>query len=257
MTPYIAAQENSGLFLISPMIGRIDSDIQYNVPGTSSRKTLNDSGPIYALMMMYTRPQFTIGNMGHYSNLDKSTENGYMFYGLYYFRYDANIRPMIGFYADYINVLTKATSSDVPPLQSLNVNTSIWAFHPIAGVSLKLGTQKIAPFIGYFNEQIENSLSSEGMRIAGQVRNGFTADSSVDIDYMTAGIKAELNLMHFIRCDTKIYARLRSGEKALFTSRNRIDFLVSKNSGISIKYDYFDDKYEKNSFLLIGPVFVF
>lgn len=253
----VYAIENSGKFIISPMGGMINSDIKYTVPGVNGMKTLSDSGPIYALMMMYTCPQFTLGNMGHYSKLDKSTENGYMFYGLYYFRKDADIRPMLGFYADYISVLTKATSADVAPLVSMNVNTSVWALHPIAGVSFKLGTQKITPFIGYFNEQVDTSLASEGMLIAGQKRNGFSANSSTILDYMTAGVKAELNFMHFIRFDTKIYARLKNGEDALFTSRNRLDLLISKNTGISIKYDYFDDKYEKNSFLLIGPVFVF
>lgn len=252
-----SAGDKSGIFLVSPMFGNIKSDIKYTSPGTGGTNTLSDSGPISALMMMYTCPEYTLGSMFHFSKLNNSTENGYMFYGLYYFNKEADIRPMLGFYADYINVFTKMPAKDIAPLLSLNVNTSIWAFHPIAGVQFKVYKQKITPFIGYFNEQVETSMTSEGMLIAGQIRNGFSANSSVSIDYMTVGVKAEFKITHFIRFDTKVYARLKNGESPLFTTRNRLDFLLSRQLGISVKYDYFNDKYETNSFLLIGPVFVF
>lgn len=246
-----------GIFLVSPSAGRIESDIQFTSPGGQGMRTLSDSGPLYALMMMYTSPQFTLGSMGHYSRLDKSTENGYMFYGLYSFMKDSNIQPVAGFYADYIHVLTRAKEEDVAPLSSMDVDTSIWALHAIAGLKFKRGEQKITPFLGYFNEQVDTALSSEGMRIAGQKKNGFSTDASDTIDYMSAGIKAELKFFQFIRFDTKFYWRFKEGEDPLFTSRNRLDIFLSKSSGVSLKYDYFDDRYEKNSFLFIGPVFVF
>lgn len=252
-----SARDDNGIFLFSPMMGRINSDIQYTSPGPAGMHTLSDAGPIYALMMMYTCPQYTLGSMGHFSKLDNSIENGYMFYGLYYFGTETNIRPMMGLYADYINVFTRTPAADIAPLLSLNVNTSIWAFHPVVGLSFKVGKQNIAPFVGYFNEQVETSLASEGMFVAGQKRNGFTADSSAVMDYMTVGVKAEFKVMHFIRFDTKVYARMKNGESPLFTARNRLDFLLSRQAGLSIKYDYFDDTYEKNTFLLAGPVFVF
>lgn len=252
----VLAGEKSGIFLVSPMFGQINSDIQYP-SGTGGTNTLSDSGPISALMMMYTCPDYTLGGMFHFSKLNNSDENGYMFYGLYYFGKESGIRPMIGFYADYINVFTKMPHENIAPLLSLNVNTSIWAFHPIAGVQFHIGKQKITPFIGYLNEQVETSMTSEGMLIGGETVNGFSSNSSISIDYMTAGVKVEFKITHFIRFDTKVYARFRNGENPLFTSRSRLDFLLSKQLGISVKYDCFNDKYETNSFLLIGPVFVF
>jgi hypothetical protein len=143
------------------------------------------------------------------------------------------------------------------PLISLNVDTSIWALHPIAGVSFKRGTSRVTPFLGYFNEQVDTSLTSEGMRIAGQTRNGFSAAPSVVLDYMSAGVKAEFSFLHFFRFDTKVYWRFKNGEEALLTTRNRLDIFLSPRAGIALKYDYFDDKFEKNSFIFIGPVFAF
>ncbi len=257
---YVFAQEQEGrdrsFFLISPMGGYTISDINYDSPPGSAH-TLSDSGPLYAMNMLYLTPDFTVGSMGHYSKLDKSTENGYLFYGIYYFNRGQTVRPAVGFYADYINVFTHVTGSDVSPLASLNVNTSVWGLHPIAGVAFALGEQRIMPFLGYFNERVDTSVASEGMPIAGRNRNGFSADSTVVLDYMSVGIKAELEFLHFIRFDTKFYTRFKNGDEAQFTARNRLDFMLSRAIGISVKYDYFGDKYEKNSFTMAGPVFLF
>ncbi|NQT29108.1 MAG: hypothetical protein HQ596_00905, partial [Candidatus Saganbacteria bacterium] len=158
-----AAEQDQAIFLVAPFVGGLSSDIQYSSPGGSGMNTLSDVGSLYGLNMMYARPNFSIGTMGHFSKLNYSTENGYLFYLTYYFRQDDPVQPMLGFYADYIHIFTHEDSVAVAPLNSLNVDTSIWAFHPIVGLSFKRGRQRITPFVGYFNEQVTTSLASEGM----------------------------------------------------------------------------------------------
>lgn len=245
-----------GRFLLAPMAGVISSDIQYSVPGASERKSLSDSGGLYALNMLYAREDRAFGSMGHYSKLDFSTESGYLFYANWFCRPAAGVEPMFGFYADYIHVFTKAPAADISPLLSMQVDTSIWALHPVAGARFSVGQVRLTPFVGYFNEQVDTAITSEGMRIGGAVRNGFSASSSVVIDYMSVGARIELTLLHCIRIDSKSYARFTTGEQARFTTRNRIDFLLNTRAGISLKFDYFDDKYEKNTFAFIGPIII-
>lgn len=254
---WCADTPGAGVFLIAPMAGTISSDIQYTVPGSADRRSLNDSGGLYALNMMYARPSCVLGSMGHYSKLDHSTESGYLFYANWFFRNSNTAQPMLGFYADYIHVLTKAPAADIVPLLSMQVDTSIWALHPVVGVRFDLGSVRLTPFAGYFNEQVDTAITSEGMRVAGTVRNGFSAAPSVVIDYMSLGARIELTLRHFIKLDSKFYTRFAAGEQARFTARNRLDFFLTPRAGLSLKFDYFDDKYEKNTFAFVGPVFMF
>ncbi len=251
------ALENNGMFLVSPMAGTINCDVKFNTPGTGSASSINDSGPLEAISMIYACPRFTLGSMAHFSTLNKSTENGYLFYGLYNFLNGSNIYPTVGFYSDYISVYTKATSDDVAPLNSMNIDSSIWGLHAIAGMTFKVNGQKVMPFIGYFNEEVGTSFASEGMIIGGQTQYGFAGDASAVLNYMTAGIKADLMVCRCVRLDAKIYDRFSRGEQGLFTARTRLDLLLSKQAGISVKYDYFDDVYEKDTFAMIGPFFVF
>jgi hypothetical protein len=95
------------------------------------------------------------------------------------------------------------------------------------------------------------------MPVAGQTRNGFRKKASADLDYASLGVKVDLTLWHFIRLDSKVYARSRSHEKTRWTSRNRVDLFLSRKIGISVKYDRFQDKYEGTTLLYAGPAFVF
>lgn len=252
-----AAEQGKEIFLVSPLVGGLSSDIQYPSPGGSGMNTLSDVGSLNGLHMMYARQNFSIGSMGHFSKLNKSTENGYLFYLTYYFRQDEPVQPMLGFYADYIHVFTREDSDAIAPLNSLDVDTSIWAFHTIVGLSIIRGSQRITPFIGYFNEQVATSIASEGMSSGGQTINGFSSDSSVMLNYLSAGVNLDFTFTHFIRLATKFYWRYKNDAQPLLTARNRLDFFLSPQVGISLKYDYFDDKYEKNIFASIGPTFIF
>ncbi|MCU0641235.1 MAG: hypothetical protein MUC35_04005 [Candidatus Margulisbacteria bacterium] len=242
-----AAEGGKTLFLLSPLVGSSSTDLQI----------LHETGTLYGLNMLYAGPNFTIGSLGHYSRFKSSTENGYLFYLAYYFREDQPVQPLLSFSADYIGILTKLDGAAAAPFNSLNVDTSIWAFHPLAGISFKLGEQRIAPFIGYFKEQVTTSLASEGTNNGGQTSNGFSAANSVELDYLSAGAKLDLIFAQPIRFNTKFYWRHRSGEQPLFAARNQLDILFSHQAGITLKYDYFEDKYEKNTLALIGPTFIF
>ncbi len=252
-----AAEQGKAIFLLSPFVGSLSSDIQYPSPGGSGVNTLSEVGSLYGLHMMYARPSLSIGSMGHFSKLNYSTESGYLFYLTYYFRQDEPVQPMLGFSADYIHIFTREDSVAAAPLKSLNVDTSIWAFHPIVGLSFKGGSYRITPFVGYFNEQVATSLASEGMSSGGQTINGFSAASSVTLCYVSAGANLDFTFAHFIRLKTKFYWRYRGGDQPLLTARNQLDFFLTPQAGISLKYDYFDDKYEKNIFATIGPTFIF
>jgi len=124
-------------------------------------------------------------------------------------------------------------------------------------MTFKASGQKITPFLGYFNEEVVTSFASQGMTMGGRAQNGFTGDGNAVLNYMTAGVKVDLAFCRFIKLDAKVYDRFSCGKQGLFTARTRLDFLLSKQSGISVKYDYFDDVYEKDTFAMIGPFFAF
>ncbi|MDD5593993.1 MAG: hypothetical protein PHG97_04590, partial [Candidatus Margulisbacteria bacterium] len=200
---------------------------------------------------------FSIGSIGHYSKLNFSTENGYLFYLTYYFQQNKVIQPMLGFSSEYIHIFTAEDAAMAAPLNSLDVDSSVWAFHPTLGLAFKLGEQSITPFVGYFSEQVETTVVSEGMIVGGKMQNGFSAKSSATLNYVSAGSVLDFVFHHFIRFNTKFYWRFKDGDQTRFAARNRLDLFISQNAGISLKYDYFDDKYEKNAFASIGPTFIF
>jgi len=243
------------VFLFLPMTGWIRNEVEFSIPGNCTKESLKDDGQLHGIYMMCATPKFVLGSLGHYSKLDKTYENGYLFFTYYYFRQEKEIQPMIGFAVDYIHFYTQLTTEDVSPLTSLDVDTSIWAFHPTIGVSYKNGNFRISPFVGYFNEQVNTVVSSPGMKMAGQNRYGFKRESSVSLDYISAGSKFEITLYHLVKLDTKFYFRFKQNEPALYTLRNRVDFYLSKELGFSTKIDYFQDKYETNFFLFFGPSF--
>jgi len=250
------ADKNS-VFLFLPMTGWIENNIEFTIPSSSTKQSLKDDGQLYAIYMIYANPKFIIGSLGHYSRLDKSYENGYLFFANYYFCQKKEIQPMIGFAVDYIHFYTQLTIKDVLPLSSLDVDTSIWAFHPTVGISYKKANFRISPFIGYFNEQVNTVASSPGMEIAGENRYGFNSGSSVSLDYISLGSKFELTFYHVVKLDTKFYFRFKQNEETIYTLRNCIDFYFSRKLGLSTKIDYLQDKYETNFFIFLGPSFIF
>jgi len=252
-----AAEPGKAMFIVSPLFGSLSSDIYYQSPGGGGINTLSDVGNLYGLNMVYVGPDFNIGSTGHYSKLKYSTESGYLFYGNYYFRQNEPIQPMLGFSADYIHVFTREDSISAAPLASLNVDTSIWALHPIAGLSFKNGDLRVTPFVGYFNEQVATSLASEGINVGGRTSNGFSSSSYVNLNYLSFGADLGFSFARFVKIKTKIYRRYGEGSPALLTTRSQLDYFLSKQSAITLKYDYFEDKYEKNIFTSVGMSFVF
>lgn len=249
--------DKNSAFIFLPMTGWIRNEVEFSIPDNSTKQTLKDDGQLHGIYMLYANPKLVLGSLGHYSKLNKSYENGYLFFTRYYFRQEKQIQPMIGFAIEYIHFYTQLTIEDVSPLTSLDVDSSIWAFHPTAGISYKNANFRISPFAGYFNEQVNTVVSSPGMKIAGQNQYGFKSETSVSLDYVSLGSKIEVYLHHFIKLDTKFYFRFRQNEKPLYTLRNRVDFYFAKMLGISAKIDYFQDKYETNLFVFIGPSLAF
>jgi hypothetical protein len=94
------------------------------------------------------------------------------------------------------------------------------------------------------------------MNIGGRTSNGFSAAISTPLNYISAGAALDFTFAHFVKTKIKFYWRFGEGDQARLTARNQLDFLLSRQAAISLKYDYFDDKYEKNIFSSIGVVFV-
>ena len=95
------------------------------------------------------------------------------------------------------------------------------------------------------------------MLVAGVNKYGFKSTSYVSLNYFSLGSGFDLVLYHFLRLSSSVYFRFGQNEPALFTARNRIDVFLSREFGLSCKIDYFQDKYETNSFITVGPVLVF
>lgn len=253
--------KRNSVVIFLPMAGWIKNKVEFTSGGT--KQTISDKGKLYGLDLLYANPKFVIGSLGHYSVLDKTNEIGYLFFTNYYFRQEKQIQPMIGLSVEYINLYTQLSGNDLPPLVSLDVNTRIWAPNPIIGLSYKNyflnknADFRISPFVGYFNEQVNTTVSSPGMVIGGQNRFGFKGHSTVNLDYVSVGSKIELTLYHFIKLDSKFYYRFKKDDKTLYTVRNRLDFYLSRRFGFSTKFDYFKDKFETNKFIFFGPAYVF
>ena len=93
------------------------------------------------------------------------------------------------------------------------------------------------------------------MKNGGQTINGFSATSFAAL-VMSLGAAMDLTFARFVRFGQNPTGALEGGDQARLTARNQLDFLLSRQAAISLKYDYFDDKYEKNIFTSIGAVFV-
>ncbi len=253
---FSAETENKGLFLFSPLAGRLASQVTFTVPNASAQQ-LNDTGGLYGMSLLYAEKNFTLGSSADYSRLDKSYENNYLFFTRFYTGKAGELQPSAGLSVENIHIYTQMAAADAAPLSSLDVDSSIWAFHLTAGLSYKEGAFRISPFAGYFNEQVGTVVSSPGMIVSGVNKYGFKGVYSDSLNYATAGTRLEASISHFLRVDSTVYFRFGDIGPALITSRNRIDFLLSREFGLSCKIDYFQDKYETNSFVSFGPVFVF
>jgi hypothetical protein len=253
-----AAEEKvpfASLFIVTPMAGVVENEAQYS--SGSRQMKLKENGPVQGINLLYARQNIVIGNLIHTSKTSSSNENGFLFFSQYYFNSDKAAQPMVGAYAEYITVYSQVSGPDSYPFSSLDVNTSVLALHPVAGMSFVGKAYRITPFTGYFNEQVESSVSSPGMRIAGQTRNGMKASGNDVLDYATLGSRFEFTMFHFVRFDTKFYYRFNRSDAPLLTTRNRVDIFLTKNLGLSFKYDYFQDKIESTTFTFLGPTFIF
>jgi hypothetical protein len=246
------AAEKSSIFVVTPLAGWIESDVSFPVsPGMQG--TIKDNGPVQGLNMIFVNDSCAIGSLFHISSLGKSRESGYLFYTNYYFMKENTLQPMAGFYLEHISVNTALNSSDVPPFDSMNVNSDIIALNPVIGLSYHEKNFRLTPFIGYFNEQVDTAMTTPGMRIGPGLRNGFSAEASEALDYAQAGLKFEGGLAHFMRFDIKAYYRFAQGSQPLFTTRNRLDCFLTKTVGFCVKVDYFQDTVENNYFIFLGP----
>lgn len=248
---------NKAVFAFSPMVGVIESEVQFHMPASGMTKSLKENGGLQGINLVYAAPGLAIGSLMHNSHLSSSREDGYLLYGNYYFRSTEKIQPMAGFYGEYVGIVTQMSGRDAAPLNAVNVTNTVTTLHPVVGLSYVGSNYRVTPFAGYFNEQVETTVSSPGMTIAGQVRNGFSADSPTVLDYATLGSKFEVTMFRFVRLDTKFYYRMKQGSSPLFTTRNRIDVFLTKAVGVSMKLDYFQDAFENNMFAFIGPTFIF
>lgn len=254
---HVAVQAaQSSMFIVSPMAGVMGSEVSFSA-GAMGQKTVKENGMLQGLNIVYTDRQLTVGNLIHTSKTDSSNENGYLLYTQYYFRSDKSVQPMVGFYAERISIYSQLSGQASSPFSSLDVNTSVLSLQPVAGLSFVGAGYRVTPFAGYFNEQVETTFSSPGMRIGGQNRNGIKSEGNSVLDYASLGSKFELSPYRFLRFDMKFYYRVKQGSSPLFTTRNQINFFLSRTVGLSIKFDYFQDTYESLLFTFIGPSFVF
>ncbi len=243
-------------FIFSLLTGRIRNEVEFRVPGNSAGQSLKDDGGLRGIYMIYAARKFVIGSLGHFSKLKNSDENGYLFFGSYSFAPAKKIHPTAGFAVEYIHFYTQMPPEDVFPLNSLDVDSSILVFHPTLGISYKNSclnngiSFKATPFVGYFREKVNTVINSIGN--AGYGIPGFKSSPSDDLKYTSAGMNFEISLYRFLKLDSKVYFRFRGDEETLYTLRNRFDVYFSRNFGLTMKIDYFQDKYETNSFIFFG-----
>jgi len=245
------------VFVLSPVGGWISNKAEYTSPGSTAEKSIKEDGILYGLFMMYADRNMSVGSLGHYSKLEESRENSYMFYLNYYFMPDWAFRPMAGMAMDYINFNTELPGKDVAPLLSMDLASSIWAFHPTAGVAWQAGPVRVTPFAGYFNERFLMTMNVPGIKAGPKTIAGFRAEIREVTDYVSTGARFEADLWHFLKLDSKFYFRFHTGDKALFTTRNRVDLFLTRNLGMSVKCDYFQDATETNMYVLGGPALAF
>ncbi len=255
-SPVTLAAQSQGspkhsVVLFAPQMGWTSDTVV--IPGSSN---LSLSGPLYGIFMMYANPSLSIGCLGHYSILDNTVENGFMFYVNYYMFADQIWQPAFGFAMDYLdtNSVLQGNIAQTMGTDSIALNTSVFAFHPTLGLSYKNDFMRLTPFVGYFSEEYGMTMVATG---TGGME-GYTMDNTgAWLNYLSLGAKLELNIMRFIRLDHRFYFRMAPGERAYFTTRNRLDILVTRDIGVSLKIDYFEDPMETNQFFFIGPTFAF
>ncbi len=251
------------VFVFSPMAGWVKNKVMFTNPGTNEKQTFIDESPIYGFDLVYITPRVVLGATGHRNDSATVSERGLLWHGNYFFSRFHSLQPTVGLAIENISLYSQLSSADVPGLVSLDAFNDIMSTHATAGVVFdniipnELVKVKLTPFAGYFNEKVRAIISSPGVRIGASNRYGFEAESNADLDYLSLGAKIELDLHHFLRLDSKVYYRLKSGAKTYYTLRNRIDIFFNQKLGVSAKIDYFKDKYETNLFIMAGPALVF
>ncbi len=259
VSSFVFAEESKqeSRLIFSPLMGIIKSNVEYTSSYTNKVEKIKDSGALYGIHMVYARPQFVIGTLGHFSSMDHSKESGYLLTGNYFFRHKNSLQPTVGFNLEYLNVHSTLYNPDVSPLQSMEIQNQIFVYYPTIGLLIKNRFFQITPNIGYFKEVVEANITSEGMRVGPTMRFGFHKKSYADLDYMAVGTKLELTISHFVHVDSKFYVRFRNNESRHFTTRNRLDIYLTRKFGLTAKCDYFEDNFETNLFFYAGPAFVF
>jgi hypothetical protein len=251
------SEERKSVSIISPVAGWISNETTFTIPGNPVPQTLKEDGMLYGVYMMYADQDISFGCLGHYSGLENTRENSYMAFAYYHLPVDWAVRPMFGMALDYLRFSTEMPQKDVAPLQSMDIDTSIWAYHPIAGATIGGDALNITPFAGYFKEQVRVLVNSPGMKMGPAIKYGFRTEVSEALEYGSLGTMLKAKYSHFLAFDGKIYFRMRDGAYPLMTVRSRVDIFLARNLGISVKADYLKDKSEKNFFVMAGPDFVF
>lgn len=250
-------------FVFSPMVGWVKNKVIFTNPGTGNAQAFIDESPIYGFDLVYISPKIVLGATGHRSDSAEVNERGLLWHGNYFFDQCRGVQPTIGISIENITLYSKLSSADVPGLVSMDAFNDILSTHVTAGVVIdnvlpnRISKIKLTPFAGYFNERVRAIISSPGIKVAGQNRFGFETEGRTILDYLSLGAKIEVSLAHFINIDSKVYYRLKKNEKTYYTLRNRIDLFFNRQVGLSIKVDYFKDKYETNLFIMAGPALVF
>lgn len=251
------AEERSSVSIISPVAGWVSNETSFLLPGNPELQTLKEKGPLYGIYMMHADQDISFGSLGHYSQLDSTRESSYMFFAYYHLPVDWAARPMFGFALDYLRFSTQMPQDVIAPMLSMDIETTIWAFHPVIGAKIGEDALNVTPFAGYFNERVGVNINSPGMKIGPTVKFGFRSEVSEVLDFGTIGAMLKAKYSHFLAFDGKFYFRMRDGMYPLLTVRSRVDMFLSRSFGISVKADYLKDKTEKNFFVLVGPDFVF
>ncbi len=258
--PGKAAANGDSVVIFAPVAGWVTNTVEYPVQNSPDSRELKEDGCLYGAYLMYADPAISIGNLGHYSDLGGSRERSYMFFINYTLFPGSAFRPVAGFAMDYISISSHLEGGDAAPFVSMDVTADIWAFHPTGGIACTAGPAIVTPFAGFFSEKFEMAMNTPGMRnpkMGPPIINGFSADASEAADYLSLGSRLELDFHHFIRIDSKFYYRMREGEAPHFTTRNRLDILVTRQFGLTAKADYFQDRVNTNFFLLAGPAMAF
>lgn len=251
------SEERKSVSIISPVAGWITNETTFTIPGNPAPQTLEEEGTLYGVYMMYAGQDISFGCLGHYSGLENTTESSYMAFAYYHLPVDWAVRPVFGMALDYLRFSTEMPSEDVAPMQSMDISTAIWAYHPIIGARVGGDALNVTPFAGYFKEQVRVLVNSPGMKMGPTIKFGFRTEVSEVLEYGSLGSMFKAKYSHFLAFDGKIYFRMRDGAYPLMTVRSRIDLFITRDLGISVKADYLKDKSEKNFFVMAGPDFIF